>query len=182
MKRFTTVLIACQLMACQPGPETKERGDRVHLVVNSSTTDHGSWEKISAPMNWWINIHGDEALYQRVSDAFTREQMISFAAQKYLSDVVREGHHWFFSATAGAIRQDVLEGLEAVGLSQGVEIYHRALRKFEQAKDREADFTEEDSSIILLQENTDIETVFRAYVKANASKFYYDQWVNKPER
>jgi hypothetical protein len=71
--------------------------------------------------------------------------------------------------------------LKAVGLKKHAEIYQQALQKFIQTKDREADFTEEDTGIILLRENEDIDGFFRAYVKANSGKFYYDQWVNKPE-
>lgn len=182
MKHLTLVLMVCQLMACQRGPETNEKGDRVHLVVNSSTTAHGSWEKISAPMTWWINIHGEEALYRNATREFTREQVVSFVAYAYLNDIAKEGHQWFFTNTAPLIQQDVLEGLRAVGLPKAVEIYQQALQKFEQTKNREADFTPEDTGIILLQENTEIEKIFRAYASANANKFYYDQWVKKPGR
>jgi hypothetical protein len=181
MKHLSFLMAACILMACQSSPGTNTKGDRVHLVVNSSTIQNSSWEKISLPMIWWIDIHGDEVLYQNKAMEFTREQIISYAAHNYLDDVVKEGHQWFFLNTAGTIRNDVLDGLKAVGLKKHAEIYQQALQKFIQTKDREADFTEEDTGIILLRENEDIDGFFRAYVKANSGKFYYDQWVNKPE-
>lgn len=181
MKHFTFLLLLSSLTACQSSPETNTKGDRVHLVVGPSQIQNGPWEKVAAPMTWWINIHGDEALYTNVSKSFTREQLSSFAAHTYLNDVAKEGHQWFFSNTAGIIQNDVLEGLKAVGLQKQADIYERARRKYEQSKDREADFTEEDTEIILFRENEDTERLFQAYVKANPSKFYYDQWVNKPE-
>lgn len=181
MKHLLLILVVCSLAACESGPETNNKGDRVHLVVNSTTIQNSSWEKIAVPMTWWINIHGDEELYRNISKEFTREQLISFAAHGYLNDVVKEGHQWFLSNTAGIIRNDVLEGLKAVGLQKQAEIYQQALQKFTQTKDREADYTEEDTGIILLQENENVEGFFLAYAKANSRKFYYDQWVNKPE-
>lgn len=181
MKQFSLLLLLCYLMACKNSPETNAEGGRVHLVVNTGNIQNDRWEKIAAPMTWWINIHGDEDSYRNISKEFTREQMISFAAHTYLNDVVKEGHQWFFSNTAGIIRNDVLDGLKAVGLQKHAEIYQQALQKFAQAKDLETDFTDEDTGIILLQENEEVEGVFRAYAKANSGKFYYDQWVNKPE-
>ena len=181
MKHFTFLLLLFSLTACQSNPETNTKGDRVHLVVGPSEIQNGHWEKVTAPMTWWINIHGDEELYRNISKEFTREQLISFAAYTYLNDVAKEGHQWFFPNTAGMIQNDVLAGLKEVGLQKHADIYERARRKYEQTKDREADFTEEDTGIILLRENEDMDTFFRAYVKANPSKFYYDQWVEKPE-
>jgi hypothetical protein len=174
-------MAVCILMSCQNNPEINTKGDRVHLVVNPGTIENGSWEKISAPMTWWINIHGDEELYQNVSKGFTREQLISFAASTYLSDVVKEGHQWFFLNTAGTIRNDVLDGLKAVGLQKHADVYQRALLKFEETKDYEADFTEEDTGIILLRENEDADGVFRNYAKANSRSFFFDQWVKQPD-
>jgi hypothetical protein len=181
MKQFSLLLLLWCMMACKNSPETNAEGDRLHLVVNTGSIQNDRWEKIAAPMTWWINIHGDEELYRKVSKDFTREQLMSFVAHTYLNDVVKEGHQWFFSNTAGIIRNDVLDGLKAVGLQKHAEIYQQALQKFTQTKDLEADFTEEDTGIILLQENENVEDLFRAYAKANASKFYYDQWVNKPD-
>jgi hypothetical protein len=181
MKHLLFLWAVCILTACQNNPETNTKGDRVHLVVTPGNTQNGSWEKISAPMTWWIDIHGDEELYRKISKEFTREQLISFAASTYLSDVVKEGHQWFFLNTASTIRNDVLDGLKAVGLQKHTDIYQRAILKFEETKDREADFTEEDTGIILLRENEDVEGFFRAYAKSNSGKFYYDQWVKKPK-
>lgn len=181
MKQFSLLLLLCYLMACENSSETNAESDRVHLVVNTGNIQNDSWEKIAAPMTWWINIHGDEELYRKVSKDFTREQLISFVAHTYLNDVVKEGHQWFFSNTAGIIRNDVLDGLKAVGLQKHAEIYQQALQKFTQTKDREADLTEEDTGIILLQENENVEGFFLAYAKSNSRKFFYDQWVNKPE-
>ncbi len=181
MKHLLVLWAACILMACQNNPETNTEGDRVHLVVNSGTIENGSWEKISAPMTWWIDIHGDEELYQKDAKGFTREQLISFTASTYLSDVVKEGHQWFFLNTASTIRKDVLDGLKAAGLEKHTDIYQRALVKFEETKNREADFTEEDTGIILLRENEDIDGVFRNYAKANSRSFLFDQWVKKSD-
>jgi hypothetical protein len=98
-----------------------------------------------------------------------------------LDDVVKEGHQWFFLNTAGTIRNDVLDGLKAVGLQKHADVYQRALLKFEETKDYEADFTEEDTGIILLRENEDADGVFRNYAKANSRSFFFDQWVKQPD-
>jgi hypothetical protein len=181
MKHLSFFLAACILLGCQSDLETNTKGDRVHLVVTPDNIQNGSWEKISAPMTWWIDIHGDEELYRKISKEFTREQLISFAASTYLSDVVKEGHQWFFLNTASTIRKDVLDGLKAVGLEKHADTYQRALLKFEETKDREADFTEEDTGIILLIENEDADGLFRNYAKANSRSFLFDQWVKKPD-
>lgn len=181
MKPIFFLLALCSLMACQSSLESNAEGDRVHLVVNPGIIEKGSWEKIAAPMMWWINIHGDEELYRKVSKEFTREQRISFAASTYLNDVVNEGHQWFFLNTAGTMRHDVLEGLKAVGLQKHMNIYQRALVKFEEVKNSEADFSEEDSEMIVLRENGDADGFFRNYARANSRSFLFDQWVVKPD-
>jgi len=181
MKHLLFLWAVCILMSCQNNPEINTKGDRVHLVVNPGTIENGSWEKISLPMIWWIDIHGDEVLYQNKAMEFTREQIISYAAHNYLDDVVKEGHQWFFLNTAGTIRNDVLDGLKAVGLQKHADVYQRALLKFEETKDYEADFTEEDTGIILLRENEDADGVFRNYAKANSRSFFFDQWVKQPD-
>lgn len=181
MKHYCLLLIICMLSACGRSDENNDKHNRVHLVVNSGTIDQGNWEQISAPMAWWINIHGDEKLYVKDTKEFTREQRLSFAAYTYLNDVVKEGHQWFFTNTANVIQLDVLEGLKEVGFSKHVVIYYWALQKYVRTVNREADFTEEDTGLILLRENEDLEQLFQNYAKANSARFYYDQWVSKPE-
>ena len=78
MKHLLFLWAVCILMSCQNNSEINTKGDRVHLVVNSSTIQNSSWEKISLPMIWWIDIHGDEVLYQNKAMEFTREQIISY--------------------------------------------------------------------------------------------------------
>lgn len=181
MYLYCLMISLVMLLGCSNGAVKENSQQRVHLQVTPEKVSGGSWEEIIAPMAWWINIHGDESLYQYESRNFTKEQLQGFAAYMYLSEVVKEGHQWFFTSTPEKARRDVLEGLVAVGFTKYAGIYQEGLRKYLQNRNKEADFSMEDHEIILLWENQDVEAEFRRFARDHSRQFLFDQWVEKPE-
>jgi len=155
------------------------------MEVNDETINGSSYMAVINPLWYSVSIYDGQEKYEKDLAQFSKEQRLVFACAWYLSEINNGGHEQFYSNSTGIVWKDALSGFDSLGLKEFAEVLAESARRLGGSPDMnrterlnqlerlQPKFNDLDNRIYAMEEDSDVDQAFMAFIRANRSKFYF---------
>lgn len=156
----------------------------VDVIIDDKTLAGNDVFALIEPVWDAVDIYKSWSEYEATLRPFSESQRHLFAIQWYRSEVDNGGHDQFFFNSTGIVTDHALQGLEAIGLTEGVSILRTASQRIGgAARDRskrqaqleraKADFEDLDERFYKLEEGGELDRKMLAFARQHPADFYF---------